>query len=55
MGGFYVEDCWSTNGVFLLTGQGQARRATPGQAQPLSSGAIFYLATPAVSFTVTYQ
>ncbi len=26
-----------------------------GQAQPLSAGAVFYLATPAVSFEVTYQ
>jgi hypothetical protein len=54
-GGFYVEDCWSTHGVFLVTGQGKALRATPGQAQPLAPGAVFYLATPAVSFAVTYQ
>nr|MBP6809556.1 trypsin-like peptidase domain-containing protein [Chromatiaceae bacterium] len=54
-GGFYVEDCWSTNGVFLLTGQGKALRAKAGQAQPLAPGARFYLATPAVSFEVNYQ
>jgi hypothetical protein len=54
-GGFYVEDCWSTNGVFLLTGQGKAIRAPAGQAQPLAPGARFYLATPAVSFEVNYQ
>ena len=54
-GGFYVEDCWSTNGVFLLTGQGKPLRAKPGQAQPLAPGARFYLATPAISFEVNYQ
>ncbi len=54
-GGFYVEDCWSTNGVFLLTGQGQALRVKAGQAQPLEPGARFYLATPVVSFEVNYQ
>ena len=54
-GGFYVEDCWSTNGVFLLTGQGKAIRAPAGQAQPLAPGARFYLATPAISFEVNYQ
>jgi hypothetical protein len=54
-GGFYVEDCWSTNGVFLLTGQGKVIRAPAGQAQPLAPGARFYLATPAVSFEVNYQ
>ena len=54
-GGFYVEDCWSTNGVFLLTGQGKALRAKAGQAQPLAPGARFYLATPAISFEVNYQ
>ncbi|MGB4335910.1 MAG: trypsin-like peptidase domain-containing protein [Chromatiaceae bacterium] len=54
-GGFYVEDCWSTNGVFLLTGRGKAIRAPAGQAQPLAPGARFYLATPAVSFEVNYQ
>ena len=50
-----MEHCWSTNGVFLLTGQGKARRAKPGQAQPLAPGARFYLATPAISFEVNYQ
>ena len=52
---FIVEDCWSTNGVFLLTGQGKALRAKAGQAQPLAPGARFYLATPAISFEVNYQ
>ncbi|MBP8288729.1 MAG: hypothetical protein KAX51_02780, partial [Chromatiaceae bacterium] len=50
-----LEDCWSTNGVFLLTGQGKALRAKAGQAQPLAPGARFYLATPAISFEVNYQ
>ena len=54
-GGFYLEDCWSTNGVFLLTGQGKPLRVKPGQAQPLAPGARFYLATPAISFEVNYQ
>ena len=54
-GGFFVEDCWSTQGVFLLTGPGKAIRAPAGQAQPLAPGARFYLATPAVSFEVNYQ
>lgn len=57
-GGFYVEDCWSTNGVFLAAGPGRAGDATrlqPGQAQSLAPGARFYLATPAISFEVDYQ
>ncbi len=57
-GGFYVEDCWSTNGVFLAAGPGRpgdATRLQPGQAQSLAPGARFYLATPAISFEVYYQ
>ncbi len=57
-GGFYVEDCWSTNGVFLAAGPeraGDATRLQPGQAQSLAPGARFYLATPAISFEVDYQ
>ena len=57
-GGFYVEDCWSTNGVFLAAGPGRpgdATRLQPGQAQSLAPGARFYLATPAISFEVDYQ
>ena len=45
-GGFYVEDCWSTNGVFLLTGQGKPLRAKSGQAQPLAPGARFISPPP---------
>jgi hypothetical protein len=58
-GGFYVEDCWSTNGVFLAGGpgggQGGGARLPAGQAQSLAPGARFYLATPAISFEVNYQ
>ncbi len=54
-GGFFVEDCWSTHGVFLRAGPQGGVRLKAGQAQPLPAGAVFYLATPAVSFEVTYQ
>lgn len=58
-GGFYLEDCWSTNGVFLAGGpghgQGQATRITAGQPQALPPGTRFYLASPAISFEVDYQ
>jgi hypothetical protein len=58
-GGFYVEDCWSTNGVFLAGGTGPAPadavRITAGQPQPLPPGTRFYLASPAISFEVDYQ
>lgn len=57
-GGFYVEDCWTTNGVFLAAGPGRpgdAARIQAGQPQSLAPGARFYLATPAISFEVDYQ
>ena len=58
-GGFFVEDCWSTNGVYLLPAAGtdpvRATRLPAGQAQPLPAGARFYLATPATCFEVDYQ
>ena len=58
-GGFYVEDCWSTNGVFLagtrVPGQAGGVRITAGQPQSLPPGARFYLASPAISFEVDYQ
>jgi hypothetical protein len=58
-GGFYVEDCWSTNGVFLAGGMGpglaDAVRIKAGQPQPLPPGARFYLASPDISFEVDYQ
>jgi S1-C subfamily serine protease len=34
--GFGLEDCWSTNGVFLMTGEGDGQRLPPGQS--LSAG-----------------
>ena len=58
-GGFFVEDCWSTNGVYLLPAAGtdpaRATRLPAGQAQPLPAGSRFYLATPATCFEVDYQ
>lgn len=57
--GFYVEDCWSTNGVFLASSTGpapaEATRIPAGQPQPLPPGARFYLASPTISFEVDYQ
>ena len=57
--GFYVEDCWSTNGVFLAPGPGpvpaDATRIPAGQPQPLPPGTRFYLASPTISFEVDYQ
>ena len=58
-GTFSLEDCWSTNGVFLLNGpdarQGRATRLRAGQVQSLQAGARFYLATPEITFEVNYQ
>lgn len=44
--GFYLEDCGSTNGTFLQSGQ----RLSSGTPYPLRPGDRFYLATPEVAF-----
>jgi hypothetical protein len=58
-GTFSLEDCWSTNGVFLLHGpdggKGRGTRLRAGQVQSLPAGARFYLATPDNTFEVNYQ
>jgi Zn-dependent protease with chaperone function len=44
--GFYLEDCGSTNGTFLASGQ----KLSPGVPHPLRPGDRFYLANPEVAF-----
>lgn len=44
--GFVLEDCGSTNGTFLASGQ----RLTPGAPFPLKPGDRFYLAEPEIAF-----
>ncbi|WP_295405660.1 trypsin-like peptidase domain-containing protein [uncultured Thiocystis sp.] len=53
-GRFFLEDCWSTNGVYLMTDRAAptALALAPGQRHPLPAGARFYLATPEVAFAV---
>lgn len=53
--GFWLEDCWSTNGVFLMTGEGDGQRLQPGQTYPLALGARFYLGTPEIAFQVDLE
>lgn len=52
---FFVRDCWSTNGVFLMRGETKGAALGPGQQQSLRPGDRFCLATPAVCFEVGYQ
>nr|WP_246194954.1 FHA domain-containing protein [Allochromatium palmeri] len=53
--GFVLEDCWSTNGVFLMTTEGDGQRLPPGQSYPLVPGARFYLGTPEIAFQVDLE
>jgi hypothetical protein len=52
---FFVRDCWSTNGVFLMRGETKGAVLAPGQQQSLCPGDRFCLATPAICFEVGYQ
>lgn len=52
---FFVRDCWSTNGVFLMRGETKGPALLPGQQQSLRPGDRFCLATPAICFEVGYQ
>jgi S1-C subfamily serine protease len=45
-GGFLLEDCWSTNGTFLASGE----RLAPGSSRRLAAGARFYLADASQMF-----
>ena len=44
-GGFYVEDCWSTNGVFLAAGLGRAGDATRLQPNAIKLSNILIIIT----------
>lgn len=53
--GFGLEDCWSTNGVFLMTPEGGGERLRPGRTYPLAAGARFYLGTSEIAFEVGWS
>ncbi|MFB1490324.1 MULTISPECIES: trypsin-like peptidase domain-containing protein [unclassified Thiocapsa] len=52
---FFVRDCWSTNGVFLMRGEAKGAALAPGHQQTLRPGDRFCLATPAICFEVGYR
>jgi hypothetical protein len=52
---FFLQDCWSTNGVFLIHGETKGDAVAPGHRQTLRPGDRFCLATPAIRFEVGYR
>ena len=50
-GRFLVEDCWSTNGTFLMPGE----KLEPGQARPLTAGERFFLGDNRNVFEVSFE
>ncbi|WP_300971778.1 trypsin-like peptidase domain-containing protein [Thiocapsa sp.] len=52
---FFLQDCWSTNGVFLMQGETKGAALVPGDTRTLRAGDRFCLATPAISFEVDHR
>jgi hypothetical protein len=52
---FFLQDCWSTNGVFLMQGETKGAALVPGQTRTLRAGDRFCLATPEISFEVDHR
>ena len=48
---FLIEDCWSTNGTFLLSGE----KLDPGGQRPLAAGERFYLGDQENVFEVNFE
>ncbi|MBK1646680.1 hypothetical protein CKO25_18960 [Thiocapsa imhoffii] len=54
-GAFLLQDCWSTNGVFLMQGETKGAALAPGDTRTLRAGERFCLATPEISFEVDHR
>ncbi len=52
---FFLQDCWSTNGVFLMQGETKGAALAPGHTRTLRAGDRFCLATPEISFEVDHR
>jgi hypothetical protein len=52
---FFLQDCWSTNGVFLMQGVTKGAALAPGDTRTLRAGDRFCLATPEISFEVDHR
>jgi pSer/pThr/pTyr-binding forkhead associated (FHA) protein len=48
---FLIEDCWSTNGTFLISGE----KLTPGNPRPLVAGDQFFVGDQQNVFEVNFE